>query len=308
VNKEEREYKLLKFTESLDISDYKAMGEPIGIYGLKSGRYYIIKIKEIEELKLIFVLNYDIHKLIYLDMHMFNNFYKENNFSKSFVNSIFEITSFDMAKAYDLTLPQDPMLRREYNKNYNKKYNEYIKVKESIKENDKFNSFLSVENYSDLDKFQRRERETLTEERNTDEGFQHFEMGEYHLATLLKRLESCKILEAQNFKEMLKKHRFSVAIKDYGLTNAEIISGLSHAKKPIEKEIFRAFLKGSKNVNLAIDLYEKYLENGNSIIILGIQFILNKKRRELLMKSPKGREIKDFFVKNQIKFYQENLL
>src|SRR5690606_23590612 len=87
----------------------------------------------------------------------------------------------------------------------------------------------------------------------------NWSQGLYHRATWLDRLNLTQLSEAKLLASCLKAKKIpdSVPVKDYGLTDQEIISGLQHSGQLMEKNLFKAFIDGNKNLIFLIELYKK---------------------------------------------------
>jgi hypothetical protein len=91
---------------------------------------------------------------------------------------------------------------------------------------------------------------------------QMWSSGLFQRATLMQRVKSLKTKEANDFYKFLGEsdQSLDITVKDWGLTDDEIVNGLKHSTQKIESYLFMAFLNGNKNFNLMLILSKKMPE------------------------------------------------
>jgi len=186
----------------------------------------------------------------------------EKSLSEAIASSIYKLNTKDAVSIASIGVPKHPQLRKEYRK-HQKEFKAQDKVKVESSNNSFYNNVSDRKNLSD---HQREARKKLVLAQKEDSARYKILMkkGYFHRSTLLSRLYASELTEAHLlYKVLLRKHKNNIYFKDmkvedYGLTDNEILNGFLHSKQSLERSLFKAFNKGSKNLKTMIDIYDKY--------------------------------------------------
>lgn len=163
-----------------------------------------------------------------------------------------------------LSAPDHPMVRREFiafQKEFRKEKKELSSLIEEHSYVPPDTAFGNVNELRRLEKEPAKNRAEMENLKKVDPEKFHtlWIRGEYHLATIIARLEQTDYKETLLMREeVLKRNNISVAVKDYGFTIAEILAGLQAAKKMTERYWYKAFAEGNVNLYAMILIIRNY--------------------------------------------------
>lgn len=281
----------LNFAESLNNEDLKSLRSHfnkktiIQMLQVRSG--LIVSFKNNKD-------NYNLFTFLSTNIDNSKNFIDNKNLRKeydngssyadSFKKSIGNFFTNEIEECFYLSAPDHPMVRQDFVK-YQKTLREKKKLFSKEIENNNFIPFdYSFGNINDIRKLtneQKINREKMLDLKNIDQ--EKFNIlwvrGDYHLATIVARLEHTKNQETLMMREeILNKNQISVEIKDYGLTITEIFNGLQIANKSIEKYLYKAFVEGNINLKAMVLIIRNINiidENDKGLSIKVIQSLAN---------------------------------
>lgn len=231
------------------------------LQSLKENSTVLIKLKN-NKVILSYVLNIKDSYITILNKKGSSKEYKvSKSMSKSIYNNILKISKEDIDYFSKISVPKDPDTKREF-LNFNKYYNELLKEKDNLKKNIidlKINKFYhKIYSKTDLTAHQKTERFHLLSKKEKDPtNFNNnWNKGYYQRNTWIYRLENTNNKYSKTLAHILKnKKSNNIEIKDYGLTDEEIYTGLKHSSEKMESLIFHAYINNNKNIKMMIKLY-----------------------------------------------------
>lgn len=196
----------------------------------------------------------------FIDLQILSKVYENASYAEALSQAMGTFYTTECEEVNEVGPPDHPMVRRaflSFQQNVRARNRQYEKEKTK----GKF-FFETIYNLSDLNEEQSDNREKLMALKDKDPvSFnENWAKGNYHLATLIKRLESSDIEDAKQVRlEVLRRNDISVDIKDYGFTIPEILHGLQVSQKANERYVYRAFVEANPNLG-ALLLILKNLE------------------------------------------------
>lgn len=256
----------LRFAENASQEELESMQnnpEPAASRILLPFRNLILKIKNNSEYVLSSVLGVKDGAAVFVDRQKLKeNYESSKNYSEAFAKSLNLITVPEIETIASISPPDHPKIRRIYNK-FQRDYRAKLKYREEKMLSDKIYNldytFGNVEHVRELSKIQEQNRNSMLEQKKVDQDKfnQLYGTAQYHLATFVYRLEGSNIKELLAMRQnLLKRNKIEVAVKDYGLTIGEIISGLQVANKNIERHLFKSFADGNVNIPAMNQIFE----------------------------------------------------
>ena len=85
--------------------------------------------------------------------------------------------------------------------------------------------------------------------------------GEFHLSTFLSRLKHSKVPNIDAIYVAVQSRHSEIKPKDWGLTDTDVLEGFDLALLNFEKKIFKALLRGNKNLVDIAEVYSNITEN-----------------------------------------------
>ena len=231
--------------------------------GLYQARTAVVRIKGEESPRFVSILsvNSEQGESIFIDRTEMNKQYEEGkSLAESIADSLYGVQTFEVESVASAALPKNPNLRRRFKKFQKKDRQDLRERSEMIKNyginNHYYKKVDSIKNLTEALQEARREFGILID--NDSEAKERFGKGKYHLATLMTRLNKYPSMkEAKNLLRGLKTgvNLDGVPLKDYGVTEKEILVNLS--KAPREKALFQSFSRGNKHLDLMVEIYIK---------------------------------------------------
>ena len=245
-----------------ELSHLEGPKEPLN-KGLYPARTMLLKLKQEETPRFVTVLSAESSNALVIDRtEMTDEYAKTGSIADAIVSSLYNFSPHEGEHVSSLTAPKDADLARDFKK-FQKHIREMYKERsEFTKQNPMvayYNQVLSKKSLSD-DQLESREK-LLQEKELYPEKFQDsWGKGKIHLATWVSRLKSTQLSEARILADALdsKVQNNQIEIKDYGLTDAEILHGLNSSNQILEKNLFKSFLDGSEYLSVSIDMYKKF--------------------------------------------------
>lgn len=252
-------FEYANFGETLNNEDLSSLRSPFTkppIEMLSPGNILIVDFKKdpgIYFLIKIISSNLDNSKN-FIDLRKVRKQYENLTFLDSIKNSVGIFFNNEINESNYLNAPDHPLVRQNFIK-YQKGIRHLKKEMFDLIQSNQYIPFdFYFGNVNDLSKMtslQLLNRENLLKDKEKDPAIfnQVWVNGDYHLATIISRLELTKYQETLMMREeILKRNNISVEIKDYGLTISEIYNGLELAKKVMERYLYKSFTEG--NINL----------------------------------------------------------
>lgn len=258
----------LRFAEDASeevLSTMKGKAEVPNSRSLLPFRNVILEQKETGKNLLSSIFGVNNGTVIFVDRQILHQKYNQSNisYSQAFAESVYLIQNPEINSVHAVEKPDHPEFRRDFIK-YSKLHKKEIEERDSYSLNHKeFEldfTFGNVESTRDLSEDQENNRNEMLSLQKTDlnQFNQLFAQAEYHLATFLKRLENSEFDEILAIRKIiLKRYYPQIDVKDYGLTQNEIINGLQSANKGIEKNLFKCFSEANPNLIGIIDIFQK---------------------------------------------------
>jgi hypothetical protein len=190
----------------------------------------------------------------FLDLQKISNLYETMSYSDALSESLGTFFVNEVEEGNLVGAPDAPMLRKEFIK-FQKELRKRKKDYEELLDEDESYaldySFGNVDDTNDMNakQLQNRKEMLMLKEEDPEKFNILWVRGDYHLATIVARLENADYKETRLMREeILKRNKITVEVKDYGLTITEIIGGLQVARKANERYLYKAFSEG--NINL----------------------------------------------------------
>lgn len=310
----------LRFAEDASQSELESMRnkpEPASSRVLLPHRNLILEKKEdnFDDEKYILgsILGVQSGGAIFIDRQKLkDNYGSSKNYSEALAQSLNLITVVEISTISSIAPPNDPKIRRKYNK-FQRNYREKIKDREEKMISDKVYdldySFGNIETTRHLSKSQEQNRQEMLnlKETDPDKFNQLYGTAQYHLATFVFRLEGSNFKELLSMRQnLLKRNKIEIDVKDYGLVTKEIVSGLQISNKNLERHLFKSFVEGNVNIpaiNQILENQEQLEPKDKLLSFKIIQTLTN----DPYMK--KGHENPDSYeqIRNFIKKYNLNV-
>lgn len=259
----DRRFEYITFSETLkseELADMRSINKKAYNLILRNLNTAIISLKKETNPKFLVKflgVNHD-NSRNYLDLQKLAKEYETKSYTEAFAESLGTFFVNEVEEFSEVSFPDHPMLRRNF-LNFQKELrdirNNYKKL---IAENEQLAldySFGNVDTTEKMNEIQLKNREKMLQLRETspDKFNILWVSGDYHLATVIARLENADYLETKLMREeILKRNEVSIEVKDYGLTITEILNGLQVAKKANERYLYKAFSEGNINLKAMI--------------------------------------------------------
>lgn len=253
-----------RFTERLDRKDLKSVEgkkEPVDT-GLYPARNAIMRIKEVEDPHFVSIISVNPRESNMMDRTEMNKIYNETgSMAEAISRSIFSLNPNKVYSVASAVRPKHPFLAKMFNKFQRADRKDVRERIKRVRENLDDTYYQIIDSKKSLSDEQKEARDKLVVKvKGNDERRKVFQEGHYHMATLLSRLDDvfmpqAKSLKASiaNVKELNDK---KVKVKDYGLTDTEILRHFASTKSN-ERVIVKAFFQGSKDLPKMLELYNK---------------------------------------------------
>jgi hypothetical protein len=214
------------------------------------------------------------------------NYYQEIQSGSSIAKAIadnFEFLAFkDTEFVSSVDDPESPDMQREFN-SFKKNYTEDINLRDNLHKEQLekgfiyyYNPIKTKESMSEAQKIARDDLMRIKEFSPESYNFL-WNNGIYQRATVIARLsffnhtEASKVLNYFTSNEKFK----NLKIKDYGLTDDEIMNGLKHSNQKIESMIFSSYINGNRNILLMVAIAEKIPNLDSSLRIKAVKALMN---------------------------------
>ena len=258
-----------RFAESLDRQDLKSLANKRkSLSDLKINTTVILKDSS-DYFFLGTILFKDETEVVYLDLTDFNsNFRSTKVISDSFLNSIKSEFIKNLEYYSIVDKPSSPDIKRKYNKfirDYKKILDERDTIEKEILERGLSKRYVPVKTRGTMTERQKFNRKLLMELKTLEpeEYDLLWNKGHVQINTFLSRINKNETIESQKIYEYLYKKQNKInleknlKIKDYGLTEDEILNGLKHSGRTQEYLAAKAFIEGSRNLLLVLATLKK---------------------------------------------------
>lgn len=232
--------------------------------GLYPARTVILRERNEKEPRYVTVLSVQPLESIVIDRNELNEHYKKTgSMAESIALSLYSFVPVEGESVAPTTTPKHPEVMRHFKKFQKELRSIYKERFEYIKSNP-FNSYYNqVNSKKNLTQEQENNRNELLNKKELDPTYfnQYWSKGEFHKATWLFRLNQTRLSEAKLLSSALQNTKgldSQVELTDYGLTDQEIMAGLQHSGQVFEKNLFKSFIEGNKNLIFLIESYKKY--------------------------------------------------
>lgn len=194
----------------------------------------------------------------FIDHKSLRKEYETKSYTEAFKNSLGVFFNNEINEANFPNAPDHPQVRQDFIKYQKKLRASKQEMARMISQNEFIPldfSFGNVDDIRMLTETQEVQRTKMLKLK--DEEPEKFNLlwssGEYHLATLVARLEQTTYPETLMMREeILKRNNITIEVKDFGLTTSEMMNGLQVANKTNEKYLYKAFVEGNINLKAMI--------------------------------------------------------
>lgn len=243
------------------LSEIEGVKEPIN-KGLYPARTAILRERTEKNPRYVTVLSVSPLESLIIDRSEMNQLYNESgSMAHAISQSLYAFAPIEGESIAATTNPKHPEIMRQFKKFQKALRSIYKERSNYLKENPYTSYYNQVSSKKSLSPEQEQNRIKLLSHKDLQEAQfnQNWSQGLYHRATWLDRLNFTQLSEAKLLANCLKVKTLppSVPVKDYGLTDQEIMSGLQHSGQLMEKNLFKAFIEGNKNLIFLIELYKK---------------------------------------------------
>lgn len=215
------------------------------------------------------ILEKDDVKIFYLDLTNFNQIFTETgDISVSFLNSL-RIEMVSNLEYYSIVdKPSSPDIARQFNKfssTYKNMLKERTELEKELTERGLTQQYIAVKSKNEMTETQKINRKELMELRdsNPERYLLLWENGSIQINTFLSRIANEDSAESKKIQEFLTQRQNPINLKlnckimDYGLTEAEIINGITLSNRKEEFLAIKSFIKCSRNINLILATLNK---------------------------------------------------
>lgn len=258
--------KRIKFAEYLEEAELVTMATTRQSFAQNNRENKTLIFKNSQgRLILATLLSVTSNDVIYLNRQKSQRVFAETSSLTEATLSGIEIENVDNIEyVANIDLPDHADLKRAFTA-FNKDYLEDIVHREELEKDlkeKKLNTFYyPIVDKRDMTSSQLRTREELMAFKENHPRDYHFAWanGVYQRSTFLARIQNQNYPESVRLKSYLNKiNKFkNLEVKDYGLTDDEIETGLTHSEQKIEALLFKAYSQSNRNINLMIALAEK---------------------------------------------------
>lgn len=208
------------------------------------------------------VISFSNSQALVIDRSAVNKAYEtKGSMVEALIEGLRKANPMEIQYVSELEQPRKPELMKAY-KNFQKNFRTIMRERSDfLLRNPTLPYYKKINKKKDLNVIQLANREELMRLKDfNDPNFLiNWNDGSYHVASLLDRLSYTRLSEAKLFKRTLEDNTLKpdFKVKDFGLTDQEIMSGLQHSGKVLEKNMFLAFKNGNPNMILLIELHKK---------------------------------------------------
>ena len=254
-----------RFAEAVSrdqLGEIEGQKEPIN-KGLYPARTAILREKSEKLPRYVTVLSVTPLESLLIDRTEMNKVYAQTgSMAEAIGQSLYSFVPVEGESIAPTTNPKHPEVMRSFKK-FQKSLRDIIKERMDYLKGNPYSSYYNqVSSKKGLTAEQEAARiELLSQKDLKPEYFNEgWSKGLFHRATWLSRLNQTQLSEAKMLASVLKIKAFpeSIKIQDYGLTDAEIMGGLGHSNQIQEKNLFKAFVEGNKNLMFLMEIYKKF--------------------------------------------------
>lgn len=254
-----------RFAESVtreELFELEGLREPIN-KGLYPARTVILREKNDPLPKYVSILSVDPLEALVIDRTEMNEVYKKTgSMAEAIAQALRTFVPIEGESVAPAQTPKHPEVMRKF-KIFQKEIRGLYKERSEYLKDHPFNAYYNqVFSKKSLTEDQEKKREELLKQKvENPEFFQKgWSQGKFHRATWIARMQHTQLSEAKLLGSVLESKNLleGVDVKDYGLTDPEILQGLQHSQQVFEKHLFKSFIEGNKNLILLIEFYKQY--------------------------------------------------
>lgn len=232
--------------------------------GYYPARTVILRTKQESNPRYVTILSVDNNESVLIDRSEMHKFYQQTgSMAEAIAASLYMMDPAEGDSVATSTSPRNPDVMKEF-KRFQKELRGVLKERNDyLKQNPVNNYYAQVVSKKGLTDDQLTNREWLLSQKDLNPNFfqENWSKGRFHRATWISRLKNTQLAEAKALSEAMEKnsnHNLAeVELKDYGLIDTEIASGLQHSNQVYEKMLFRSFMEGNKNLMVLVEFYKK---------------------------------------------------
>jgi len=253
-----------RFAESIDrqyLTEIEGQRESVS-KGLMPTRTVLLKNKNDKNPYYMTILNVSYLESLGIDRTKMNEIYNKTGSMKEAISqALMSFVPVECEYVAQTATPKHPEVMRKF-KTFQKTLRNILKERTVYLKENPYNSYYNqVQNKKNLSEEQNKERDSLLDKKIVEPDFFNlgWSKGYFHRATWIDRLNYTQLAEAKLLASTLKQKTMpsEYTIKDYGLTDQEIMTGLQHSGQVFEKNLFKSFLEGNKNLFFLIEMYKK---------------------------------------------------
>lgn len=234
--------------------------------GLYPARTAILRERSEKQPRLVTILSVEPLDSVILDrMEMKLNYEKNKmTMAEAIANSLYSFMPIEAESIAAIQTPKNPEVMRDF-KTFQKNLRQDLKDRTDYLRDHPFNDYYNqVSSKKTLSEAQLEAREELLNTKivNPQKFNEGWGKGKFHRATWIARMKETQLSEAKSLSSALEINNSirldGVEIKDYGLTDQEILMGLQHSHQNLEKSLFKSFIEGNRNLIGLIEMYKNF--------------------------------------------------
>lgn len=277
--------------------EIEGVKEPIH-KGLYPARTAILREKTEKLPRYVTILSVTPLESLLIDRTEMHKIYAQTgSMSEAISQSLYTFVPVEGESIAPTTNPKHPEIMRSFKK-FQKKLRDVIKERmDYIKGNPYSSYYNQVSSKKGLTPDQESARIELLSQKDLNPEYfnEGWSKGHFHRATWLSRLNQTQLSEAKMLASVIKNKPFpeNIPIKDYGLTDMEIMGGLGHSNQIQEKNLFKAFVDGNKNLMFLMETYKKFdtMEGADKLFFIRLSNTMTAKENLKLEQIQKLKEL-----------------
>jgi hypothetical protein len=243
------------------LSEIEGVREPIN-KGLYPARTAILREKTEKLPRYVTVLSVTPLESLVFDRTEMNKLYEQTgSMTQSIASSLYTFVPVEGESIASTTNPKHPEVMRHFKKFQKTLRSIYKERNDYLKSNPYTSYYNQVHSKKGLSPEQEKNRIDLLNQKDINPEYFNlgWSKGFFHRATWMDRLNFTQLSEAKVLASVLKNKPLpeNIPVKDYGLTDQEILTGLQHSGQVLEKNMFKGFIEGNKNLIFLIEQYKK---------------------------------------------------
>lgn len=293
--------KKIRYAQSLDETKLMSIAtkRKLAKDGLEDNRAVILKKKSGQVSIVNVVSKYNDNAIVFNRTEFYKSIGNNTSIAKAIADN-FEFIAFDDTEfVSSIDEPESPDLQREFSQ-YKKEYSEDTRLREDLFKDQLEKGLLSfynpIKKKEEMSESQKIAREDLMNTKETISEHYNFlwNNGIYQRSTAISRLSKLKHFEAVKvLKYFESNEKFkNLKVKDYGLTDDEIINGFKHSNQKIENIIFSAYINSNRNILLMIAVAEKIPQLNSAMKVKAVKSLVNMMNSKIYTKEQLKNDLK----------------